>query len=673
MKKRKFLAIALAGLLMFSLAACSGEDDPENVKSPDAQNAVSDDAAHYVEGTLHKVNVTESSRPFVVNKMTQYKIIAAADTDISKAANYISGQVSMATGVNLPIEIGSAVWSSTAKYIVIGVDSMFHAAGLTMPSDNIGTTGYYIKTAGNSAFIQANGPNGYHLGALAFLREVIGYDMFADDTVCYEKSGETLPDMEIIERPDFDYRRYGNMLSANGRYGMGYTDLGNPFMTVGSQWCHNSYQFLPPEDYFTLEEGEGKEYHPDWYTPLAYGESSQMRSDLHKGQLCYTAHGNEAELALMKETLYAKLKEVVDDNPQYENITITQQDNHNVCDCASCTAVKNRYGAISATILLFVNDIDDMLQEALEKEAKASGTPKREVYISFFAYHATIDSPTVKNADGTYSAVEGIHTNEHVGVFCAPIEAKFSHSMYEPVNTQYANIIKSWAAVTDHLYMWLYETNYGYFFYPLNSWDISAENLRFCKDNGASFIYYQGQGAQGAVTHFSRLKEYLDSKLEFNVNLNHNDLVDKFFKYYFGEAAVPMRTFFDELQAHMRYLEAAYPEQLTGYIRDPLERSEYWPKRMIDGWMGLINEGYAAIADLAITNPTRYNVLSTHLKLESIFPRYVLCTMYDNLYPTSELYAMRKSFKEDCDSLNIHYFKEHEEGLLDPVYAAWGV
>lgn len=674
MKKIKIISLLLAGMTALALVGCGGGSSEGGggggggggANLPPAQNPVSDVETHYVEGTLHRVNVTPANRPFAVNGATQYKMVMGSEESIVKAGTFIIGHVKGATGAAIELEDGAASWSSSAKYIVVGDSALFAAAGLTMPSyDEIGPTGYYIKTVGDSVFIQAYGSGGYQLGAIAFLREVVGYDMLAADTVIYEKSGDSLPDMEITERPDFDYRQYGNMLSGTGRYGMGYTDMNNIFAPVDGKTYHDSYALLPPEKYYRE--------HPDWYTPSANGESSATATETHQGQLCYTAHGNPVEYELMKQALYTKLKASVDANPTYENITITHEDNYNICGCEACTEITEKYGAASATVLLFVNDIDEMLQNDLENEARENGTIKREMNIIFFAYHATMQAPAAKNADGSYSPVDGIHTNEHVGVLYAPIRAKYSHSFYEEVNTEYAEVMKAWGAVTDKLYCWLYETAFRYYFYPLNTWDTVADTYRFCVENGAAYMYNEGQYDQGAVTHFSRLKEYLDAKLEFDVNADYNALVDKFFKYYYGEAEAPMRKFFDELQSHMRYLEDTYPDKITGFISDPIENVDYWPKRLIESWTELIDEGYAAIAGLKTTNSARYAVLEEHLKLESIFPRYVLCTQHDNMYPDETLLAMRMSFKGDCDALNISHFKEHDEGLLTVLYDAWGI
>ena len=83
-----------------------------------------------------------------------------------------------------------------------------------MPTDDIASSGYYIKTRGNVIFIEANGVDGYRMGGLAFLREALGYNMISEDCIVFDKDGKTMPTMDIIERPDFDYRQIQNYYSS---------------------------------------------------------------------------------------------------------------------------------------------------------------------------------------------------------------------------------------------------------------------------------------------------------------------------------------------------------------------------------------------------------------------------------------------------------------------------
>ena len=190
---KKIISLLLSTIMCFSITACkdpnvsSGTDDSSsssssgfnNTGDPVIPSKVFDgDEEHMnIPGTLHKVTVKESNRTFVTNKNTAYKIVSNGITEANIAAGYISQMVKKATGVALEIITAEeATWSPEAKYIVIDVDSLFNEAGLTMPQDDLGPSGYYIKSVGNSVFISVNAVNAYQWAALSFLDHVVGYD-----------------------------------------------------------------------------------------------------------------------------------------------------------------------------------------------------------------------------------------------------------------------------------------------------------------------------------------------------------------------------------------------------------------------------------------------------------------------------------------------------------------
>ena len=83
-----------------------------------------------------------------------------------------------------------------SRYIFLAEHETFEALGGELASyEEIGPSGYQIQTIGKNVFINAYTLHGYQLGALAFLREVMGYDMLAEDCIVYENKGEQMPAM----------------------------------------------------------------------------------------------------------------------------------------------------------------------------------------------------------------------------------------------------------------------------------------------------------------------------------------------------------------------------------------------------------------------------------------------------------------------------------------------
>lgn len=658
------LTLGLAGACKDTDSSASSGDSSSDGSKPSQVIPTTDSERHTVAGTLHKVTVTENARVYTQNGHTAYKIVADIDdvlcgTATKKAADYIQMHTSLSTGALLPIESqGVNEWKSADKYIVIGREDLFQKAGLTMPSENIGTTGYYIKSAGDSVFIMANGAEGYHLAALAFLRATLGYDMLSEDCVIYEKDGKTLPDIEIIEKPDVDYRQEPNGMTTVEQYGMGINGDTELYPAIGGATIHNAFEFIPKNQY--------QSNHPEWYS-------------LDGMQPCFTARGNQEEYEAFINTIAEKMILELDRNPAYENITFTMEDSPSLCSCDACNVYRTQYGTIAASVINFMNDLDDVVQAYID-----TAYPGKTFNLLFFAYHETEPAPVKKDANGFYVPVdsyvnengetveiEPMLCNETVCPLLAPIGAKYTHTFYEDINSAEAENVIAWQAVASKLYMWLYSTNFGYYMYPYNTWDSTQATYQYMVENHAAYIYNQGQYNQTGQTAFTKLKTYIDSKLMFDCNADYEGIVDKFFTYYFRDAAEVMRKVFDEVQIQLRYLENTYRTELNGYIRESIAQTKCWPQQMLEGWWQDMNDGLKAVEKYKKTDPALYTMLKNHITMESLFPRYALCTLYGNTYSTDVRLEMRTALKADCEALNLTRHEEHN--TIDGVFAEWGL
>lgn len=349
MKKNvKILSLILAVAMLVSVSSSCGKNNDDESGS-ESGNVTEDIGVHYVSGMLHERNVRQSDKEFVkADGATDYSIVYDEENGYSvKAANFISDNVASATGAKLKNNAyDGQTYNADARFIVLNINEMFAAAGLTMPTVELGSAGYCIKTVGNSVFIMSTGTEGLQTGSIAFLEELLGYDMAGDDFVVYEKDGKTLPEMEITEKPDYEFRDVTGQLTKSGQYGMGYTD-NDIIMPVGGAKWHNSFALLNPQTYYSEHKG--------WYSDTV---TADMTPSAQKaGQLCYTAHGDETEYKAMVQTAYERLKSIAEEFPALSGVSVTEQDNYEWCDCSACTATVKKYGANSATCLKFCNDV----------------------------------------------------------------------------------------------------------------------------------------------------------------------------------------------------------------------------------------------------------------------------------------------------------------------------
>lgn len=676
MKKNKIITAMLAGVLAFSsLCGCGGSNAD---KIPDPVSPASDMEAHYVEGMIHDVNVNydEPVGDLVKNGVTEYKIVAPAK--FGTAAKFVSKHLNAATSATFGIVTSDAVDLSAGKYIVIGdYDEIKEAT--TVPShDELGNQGYYIKTVGDDMLAYCTSENGAQLTALAVLRAIVGYDMLADDLVIYERDGSVMPATEIKEKPDYEFRFNGNTISDEQKYGMGYLSDGGMISTpIGN--VHNLFDFLDPD--------ANGEIHRKWFS-----------SDPGMAQPCFTAHGDHDEyVALVDHMADYIIENILKKHPDAANMRISQNDVVGTqtiarCECAACNASFDYYGTMAGAMLSFANDIAGKVYDYID-----DNEPGREFNIVILAYGATVKAPAKRKANGEYeldSEGRGIplvrrdfdedgrgedvldENGNGKTLICgrgvayeyATSLANWIHSYYEPENRMYASYVEAWSGLKgdkDSLYVWSYEISYMQYLYPYNNYEILVENFRYFKQYGGNFIYPEGTWENPNNPGFAKFRDYVNGKAMFDVNVDYNSLVEKFFKYYFGEAGPLMRKYFDEVQLNLKDKEGITGGSVLSYT---LGRADVWPEGLITSWNSLFDEAYKVIEKHS-SDPELYDAVYKHILIESLFPRYVLCTTYALSFSKTQLKEMRKAFAEDFETLGNTTHEEHY--TIDVIFSTW--
>jgi hypothetical protein len=251
----------------------------------------------------------------------------------------------------------------------------------------------------------------------------------------------------------------------------------------------------------------------------------------------------------------------------------------------------------------------------------------------------------------------------------AASSADYVHSFYENENYSYNQMAKAWAGVGGDFFMWLYALNSEGLLYPYNSFDTSFDTTRFFKDLGAKYVFWQAQYENKNNAGFSTLRNYLDSKVEFDVNADYQYYVNKFFKHYYGVAGDYMQDYFDQVITRCRYNE--YENAVNGNIHNrKLLYAENWPEGLVNSWIALLGQAYEAIEEeYKVVDPYTYETYRRHILQEELFPRYVLCTTYESSYNTTALKSLRQKFLDDFYFLEN---KSYGEGrLMTAISDGW--
>lgn len=604
----------------------------------------------------HKVekeeNLLFTDYPFITESISDYKIVYPQDADPSdstyKAARELKKYLETATGAVLPIISDAAVtYSEDNTYLSVGDTSLLQEAGIEIDSAQLQSSGLRIKTVGKSVYMTGATQYGTLYAVYEFLNRLFGMETYAIDETVIQTGVKTLnlPDMDVTEIPSFNYRI--------GKYGT-YTSEFRDLMRVHSEerfmaplystLYHNSFKALPPDTYKTA--------HPDWYSTDGL-------------QLCYLAHGNEEEYAQMVEAASVVLAECLAAAPDASTISFTHEDYDTWCGCSACSASKAKYGVDSATAIHFINDV----AEATNAKLREAGDTRDIVYW-IFAYGPTLKAPVVETDKGYQPVDEGVNMRDNnIGVIYAPILMDYTKPMTHINNTGYKDVFAQWAALTDNIYFWGYDTIFCDYFDVHNTFGTIQENLRVAKEYNVTAAMLQGQHDQRTSSCFNNFKIYLAAKFQWNLDESYEDLFNAFFDNYFKDASETMKTLFINLTTHCSWFANEYNVYGQGGISTVKET--YFPKGAVNNWMKLIEQAYKDIEGLQNTDSALYKKVSDRITLESLAFRYLLIELYGADYLDSELTEMKNDFRRDCGKLGVTHFREHQ--MIDGLWSKWNM
>ena len=604
-------------------------------------------------------NTADAGRPVVdgqylaSNGETEYKIVIPenASSLIQIAVSDFNKFFSEATGVSMPV-VKDSEFNGDGKFISMGETTLLKNTEITYSFDELGRDGYKIITEGDDLYLIGGGEYGTLYAAYELLEILVGFDFFAEDCYTVTKGLTQVPlyDLSMTDIPDFPIRVASDRIVESSNqtlYRLRERPQSENFLTVKNYWAHNSIKYIE----------DSPDVNDSWYNNS-------------KTQLCYTAHGDEAEYGKMLNAAFASMKEALIQTTDRDGVTFTMEDNHDYCNCSACTAMTEQYGALSSTIILFLNDLNSMVREWFETE---EGKPyARDLRIVFFAYNSYEAAPASYNeSTGKYEPINGIKMDDGVYCMLAPIQMDYYRPITDPLNQEYYTNLKAWGDFANgNLYLWYYSTNFWNYLAPYDCFDSFAENYRVAAEYNTFYLFDQRQTDEsGAITGWSTLKDYVCSKLGWDVDRNPEELIDKFFEGYFGPAAPEMRVIFDQLRLLTEYNKEHNEMGGNATIYLSLTNEKFWPKDVLQQWMVQYDLAVEKIAPLKESNPALYESYLEHIQKEKISTLYLLVECYSYNTSVTLIDAYKAEFKELADKLGVT--KYHESSDISNLYDKW--
>ncbi len=437
---------------------------------------------------------------------------------------------------------------------------------------------YHVETenGGNTLYVLADNEDSLTFAAKELCRKLYGYEVYSPDSVCIEaKSGIEIP-------ADFDYTTYLAFAARSETNTM--TGEQKAAMGLSTQGVYSSFiEMHNALDYLAQWDGD-EENNTYGFVREAYTDENALSVDgpddnntTDGEQLCYLARGDKTSFDNLVDRVYGIMIEYAEECNWVNTINLMMEDNVDYCACSACA----QFSAPSIPHLLFLNEVAKKLQS--NEVVKA-----REIKIEFMSYAGYGKAPVLTESEianldaiasslgieyetatfsydtdldytpSTMDELTVLKAEENVRLLWTTQGANHAFALKHMANDHMYEALQGWIAAlgADNVDAFMYQTVYGDYFLPLNTWAYQVEWYRQLSELGLhTSISNLGDmyNEVGSQTAFGAFKTYINSRVMADVNVEYETLKEEFFAEdgYYGEGGPMMLEFFNELEEVM--------------------------------------------------------------------------------------------------------------------------
>lgn len=415
----------------------------------------------------------------VDNGKTKSRIILSENDQINQiSANLFQLFLQRISGCTFPIVKGQ-----NAKKGDIIISSKT-PAGVTEDGFSLSTKDGILRISGSG--------NGTVYGVVTLLEQYLGVDYWGENEYSFNPAKTIeLPLIDKIDNPAFRYRQTQCYAIRTDSIYKWWNRLEEPNeVFAAGYWVHTFDKLLPASVY-------GKD-HPEYY--------SYFKGKRHPGKASQWCLSNPEVFEIVAQRIDSIFKA----NPDKHIMSVSQNDgNYTNCTCDACKAIDDYEGALSGSIITFLNKL-------------AARFPDKE--FSTLAYLYTMNPP------------KHVKPLPNVNIMLCDIDCDREVTLTENASgKEFVKAMEGWAAITNNIFVWDYGINFDNYLAPFPNFHILQDNIRLFEKNHATMHFSQIAGSRGG--DFAELRAYLVSKLMWNPEANVDSLMQHFLHGYYGEAA----------------------------------------------------------------------------------------------------------------------------------------
>ena len=580
----------------------------------------------------------------------EFAVVIREDASAAEeyAAELLRSQFEEATGAEISVRSdGGAGLDENGKILSVGATSVLEDSGLVLDAEELNEDGFRIRRYGNTVVMAGANDTGTIYSVQEFLKYQFGYEVYATDEIHIDAVAESrLKDFDVTEVPAFRGRTFDGLPAYNAEYAVSLRlrpntqaaefDYGSSRDWIGS--AHSYYEIIDPDIYNNVQD-HPESYHPEWFA---------------QGQLCLT----DGELFT---TFVENLKTMIKEAPYGKIVSLGENDGAGYCtgrEGCTCAAEQSLYG-LSGYIVRFMNRV----VEEVEKDPEIAA---RDLVYCMFAYTASGSIvPPVNTATGEILD-ESCRPCDKLYVRVTPLNPVcYKHAWSDPdcsYNQSVYEYFNGWAGITDNLYVWDYNTNFTAYYFFYDNFDSLQANLQYYRDIG--IVNLSRENTTGsALRSLTDLDTYLNAKLMWDPDEDVGQLAEDFIDAFYKDGAEYMRQYITLMRSNVNMMDATLAE---GYhllcYQAPGDLVGYWPKRILEQALDLLEQAQAAYEPLRETDPVLYETLYNRVLKESVCLRYMIISNFATYYPNSRslLTEMLDQFEADAETVQANC--DHEGG-----------
>ncbi|MEP7322991.1 MAG: DUF4838 domain-containing protein [Saprospiraceae bacterium] len=431
------------------------------------------------------------------NGITRYRIIysANASDSLKEAINAFKNSLKLMTEVELS-SFADIVGTSDEE-ILIGKSNRLNKYENSIPYKELGSTGYFTKTADKKWIITGNTTTAIfnalydiinRLGSLKLTEGMTQYSSRKNLAILSD------PGTKII--PSFNFRQTLNPQSSNAEY-RNWNKINVDNEKDWGTWGYSLERILAAPSYFKT--------HPEYY--------AQIGNDRSPNQINFS--DTSSEIALRKNLdvwSMAKGRALYWSISPYPNHIVSE-------DAKTLNTIKETGSAAGAPL----------------KVANAVALLNKEKI-----YSVWLDGP-YRKACTTFSL------EPNVMLVLDTKDTDHGVSLGEGnANETFRKDLSDWKKITSNIAVYLHLTNEENYLMPFPNLHALQKTLHYLHDQGVEKVILGGDSGSG--TSFSDLKFYVASNLAYNVNENVDSLIWKYCDFSYGKAASSMNGYIQALE-----------------------------------------------------------------------------------------------------------------------------